>query len=463
MNWVGLHGLLLLLLFNNGASQAIIKTLPGYSGTLPFKLETGYIGVGKNDEVQLFYYFIESENNPSTDPLLLWLTGGPGCSGLFGVVYDIGPCTFDVENFDGSLPSIILNPYSWTKAANIIFIDAPVGTGFSYANTSQGYSSSDIKSAKDIFTFLRKWLLNHPMFIKNRLYIAGESYGGKLVPMVAMEILRGNEARLQPQMSFQGYIIGNGLTDSNIDFNARIPYAHHMALISDEYFELAKSSCAGKYYNRDPNNIHCADALQQIRKCLSHINQVQILDPICGNRASKLEDFGWDQTFSKGYSIDHLVLPTAEQECHNQDSAISDDWANDPIVQEALSIRKGTITRWQTCNDGISYEQNVESALPYHKILIKKGYHVLVFNGDHDMAAPYLGPLKWIRILNLTIDDDWRPWLVNGQVAGYTEKYKKNDFELTFATVKGAGHTASRYKPKECLAMVHRWLSRSPL
>ncbi|XP_022850554.1 serine carboxypeptidase-like 17 isoform X9 [Olea europaea var. sylvestris] len=418
MNSTGLYGLLLLLLFNNGASQVIIKTLPGYSGNLPFKLETGYIGVGENEEVQLFYYFIESESNPNMDPLLLWMSGGPGCSGLVGFFYDIGPCTFDVENFDGSLPSIILNPYSWTKVANIIFIDAPVGTGFSYANTSQGYSSSDIKSAKDIFTFLRKnnamqWLLNHPVFIKNRLYVAGESYGGKLVPMVAMEILQGNETGLQPQMSFQGYIIGNGLTDSNIDFNARIPYVHRMALISDEYFESAKINCDGKYYNRDPNNLQCTYALQRIQK--------------------------------------------------NQDYSASDVWANNQIVQKALYIRKGMITRWRTCSDRISYNQNVESALEYHKILIKKGYHVLVFNGDHDMAAPYMGPLKWIHILNLTIDDDWRPWLVNGQVAGYTEKYKKNDFDLTFVTVKGAGHTASSYKPKECLTMLHRWLSRRPL
>ncbi|KAL2477385.1 serine carboxypeptidase-like 18 [Forsythia ovata] len=123
--------------------------------------------------------FVESERNPKKDPLLLWLTGGPGCSALSGLVYEIGPFTFDAANFDGSLPSIILNPYSWTKVANIIFIDWPVGTGFSYSNTSKGYSSNDTKTAKDIYTFLRKWLLNHPMFIKNRLYIAGDSYGGK--------------------------------------------------------------------------------------------------------------------------------------------------------------------------------------------------------------------------------------------------------------------------------------------
>ncbi|CAI9786755.1 unnamed protein product [Fraxinus pennsylvanica] len=444
MNWIGLYGLLLLLLlFKNGASQAIIKTLPGYEGTLPFKLETGYIGVGDNDEVQLFYYFIESENNYKTDPLVLWMMGGPGCSGLFNIFFDIGPLTFDVENFDGSLPSILLNPNSWTKVANIIFIDAPVGTGFSYANNSQGYSSSDTKSAKDIYTFLRKWLLNHPMFIKNRLYVAGESYAGKLTPMVSMEILQGNEARLQPQMSFQGYIIGNGLTDTNIDFNARIPYAHRMALISDEYYESAKISCDEKYYNRDPNNVQCANALQRIQECLSNINQVRILDENCGGTATKLDEyFRWHHTFRGDNSIDNLLLPTAKQECQNIFD-VSDYWGNDPAVQEALYIRKGMITRWETCSVGISYEENVDGALEYHKILIKKGYDALVYNADQDMAAPYMGPLTWFRILNLTIDDNWKPWLVNGQVAGYTQRYKKNDFRLTFVTIKGAGHIAS--------------------
>ncbi|GMP38597.1 hypothetical protein CsSME_00009781 [Camellia sinensis var. sinensis] len=100
----------------------IVKTLPGYKGDLPFKLETGYVNVsvGKSDAVNLFYYFIESEGNPREDPLMLWLTGGPGCSGFSGLVYEIGPLNFDTENFDGNFPTYVLNPYCWTEVANII-------------------------------------------------------------------------------------------------------------------------------------------------------------------------------------------------------------------------------------------------------------------------------------------------------------------------------------------------------
>lgn len=49
-----------------------------------------YVGVDVNEDVQLFYYFIHSESNPKDDPLMLWLTGGPGCSSISGLLFEIG-------------------------------------------------------------------------------------------------------------------------------------------------------------------------------------------------------------------------------------------------------------------------------------------------------------------------------------------------------------------------------------
>ncbi|XP_027182346.1 serine carboxypeptidase-like 17 [Coffea eugenioides] len=407
--------LLFLLLINVADAQIIVKSLPGYPGALPFKLETGYVGVGENDSVQLFYYFIESERDVSMDPLVLWLTGGPGCSAFSGLVYEIGPLSFDDERYNGSLPSLHANPYAWTKIASIILLDLPVGTGFSYATTSQGYFSSDTKSTKDAYLFLQKWLLNHPRFMKNRLYIAGDSYAGKIVPMVVLEISNGNEAGLKPRMSVEGYMVGNPITDSRKDENWKVPYADRLGLISDEYYERAKSSCNGEYINPSPNNTECLFALHLIQE---------------------------DDTY-----------------------VLSRVWMNDPTVQEALQIREGTKEQWRRCNGSISYDMDVASVFDYHQVLIRKGYQALIYSGDHDMVVPYLGTLQWIRDLNLTVEDDWRPWFVNGQIAGYTLNYqfKEDVCCFTFATVKGAGHTAPEYKPKECFAMIDRWFTNYPL
>ncbi|RWR73917.1 Serine carboxypeptidase-like protein 7 [Cinnamomum micranthum f. kanehirae] len=85
----------LVLLFscqwNIAVSQSsALRFLPGFPGPLPFHLETGYVGVGESNQDQLFYYFVQSDTNPQEDPLVLWLTGGPGCSAWSGLVYEIG-------------------------------------------------------------------------------------------------------------------------------------------------------------------------------------------------------------------------------------------------------------------------------------------------------------------------------------------------------------------------------------
>lgn len=57
-------------------------------------LLNSYVGVGETDDVQLFYYFVESQRSPSLDPLMLWLTGGPGCSSLVSLLYESGNTVF---------------------------------------------------------------------------------------------------------------------------------------------------------------------------------------------------------------------------------------------------------------------------------------------------------------------------------------------------------------------------------
>ncbi|KAL7207962.1 hypothetical protein ACSBR1_029837 [Camellia fascicularis] len=72
--------------------HSVVESLPGFEGSLPFELGTGYVGVDESEDVQLFYYFVKSGSNPKEDPLLLWLTGDPGCSAFSAFIYEIGLC-----------------------------------------------------------------------------------------------------------------------------------------------------------------------------------------------------------------------------------------------------------------------------------------------------------------------------------------------------------------------------------
>ncbi|RWR82482.1 serine carboxypeptidase-like protein 17 [Cinnamomum micranthum f. kanehirae] len=196
-----------------------VRYLPGFNGPLPFHMETGYVGVGESDEDQLFYYFVKSETNHREDPLIMWLTGGPGCSAWSGLLYEIGPLIIEYKEYNGSIPGLLLNPHSWTKIASIIFVDSPVRTGFSYSKGNK--KSGDFKASKELYQFLRKWLDDHPEFLSNPLYIAGDSYSGL------------------------GYLLGNPSTDYRIDQNGAIQFVHGMGLISDELYEWHGAASGG--------------------------------------------------------------------------------------------------------------------------------------------------------------------------------------------------------------------------
>ncbi|KAG6710819.1 hypothetical protein I3843_05G020200 [Carya illinoinensis] len=448
------------------ASQSLVEYLPGFSGKLPFTLETGYIGVGETDEVQLFYYFIESERSPVEDPLVLWLTGGPGCSGFSALAFEIGPLTFDYANYNGTLPTVLQNKYSWTKVANIIFIDAPVGAGFSYATTSSGYYTSDTKSAAQTYTFLRKWLLQHPKFLGNQLYIGGDSYSGIIVPLLLQNILEGLEAGLRPEMELQGYLLGNPVTDSFTDVNFRIPYVHRVNLISDELYENAKLYCSEDYVNVDINNTLCVTALQAISECLLQINLCQILEPQCAFSSGKPKELEWDLRAQEDRTMNYLLSQSKlpELRCRGFTYVLAYKWLNDERVQEALHVREGTVESWKRCPRNFStYTEDVTSTVAYQKNLTETGLRALIYSGDHDISVPYIATLAWIKSLGVPVFDQWRPWFVEGQIAGYQVKFMNDHYRLTYVTLKGAGHTAPEYKHKESLAMVDRFFARYPI
>ena len=171
--------------------------------------ESGFLSIGS--QKKYFYWMFGSRKaKPEDAPVILWMSGGPGCSSLLALFGELGPCSV---NKDGATTK--LNPYSWTEYANVVFIDQPPGTGFS----TGPFDKNGKAVADDMYVFLQELFDAHPHLRDNDFYIAAESYGGHYAPDVAHRIFTGNKAEpAAHRINLVGVMIGNGLTDPLIQY-----------------------------------------------------------------------------------------------------------------------------------------------------------------------------------------------------------------------------------------------------
>ncbi|XP_038688657.1 serine carboxypeptidase 1-like [Tripterygium wilfordii] len=438
-----------------------VTDLPGFQGAFPSKHYSGYVEI--DTERYLFYYFVVSERKPKDDPVVLWLNGGPGCSSFDGFVNEHGPFNFEIGKPHGSQPTLHLNPYSWSKVSNIIYLDSPLGVGFSYSKDKTKYATGDHITAIHTHKFLVMWFKLYPEFVNNPFYIAGESYAGVYIPTLATEIIQGINNGVKPKINFKGYMVGNGkaVPDLAFDTDVKLHFMLGMGLIPYDLFEDIQVSCKNDY-----NQDKCHFNLNKVAKIVDGMNKYNTLEPcyhppkeneistsmslLVKNRTVDLKDFASLWTNSKGVD-----------DCLNDDAATT--WLNNPLVRKAIHAEPvDKIGLWAIVSENIlnNYQKYAGSMIPYHKQLTTAGYRALLYSGDHDMVVPFTGTHRWIKSLGYDIVDDWRPWIVNGQVAGFLEGY---DHGLTFLTIKGAGHRVPYNKPQEALHFYSRWLDQKPI
>nr|XP_034573664.1 serine carboxypeptidase 1-like isoform X3 [Setaria viridis]TKW39099.1 hypothetical protein SEVIR_1G156700v2 [Setaria viridis] len=218
---------------------AEVTEFPGFHGVLPSKHYAGYITVGHEQQNRhLYYYLATSERNPTLDPVVIWINGGPACSGFSAFHHSIGP--FKIEYSQVHVkddPRATKNPYSWTKMASLLLVDSPAGVGYSYAENDDDYITNDTSRVADLYDFLSKWFAEYTEFMSNPFYVAGCSYSGVIVPVLAQEILKRNEEPYRMKINFKGYSLCNPAVDVDIENNAHVPYAFRVGLISEELFQ----------------------------------------------------------------------------------------------------------------------------------------------------------------------------------------------------------------------------------
>ncbi|KAE8810016.1 serine carboxypeptidase-like 33 [Hordeum vulgare] len=426
--------------------------LPGQPRSPPVSQFSGHVTVNKRNGRALFYWFFEAQSQPSYKPLLLWLNGGPGCSSVgYGAASELGPLR--VSRFAAGLE---FNKFAWNKEANLLFVESPVGVGFSYTNTSSDLTNlNDDFVAEDTYNFLINWFKRFPQYKDREFYISGESYAGHYVPQLADLVYERNKGKkANTYINFKGFIVGNPLTDDYYDSKGLAEYAWSHAVVSDEVYDRIKKNCDFRASNWTDD---CNKAMNTIYGQYQLIDIYNIYAPKCNlgqTSAASVVDtelkYSEDEPFRR-----RIRLFSGYDECY---SSYAQEYFNKADVQRALHANVNGMLpgKWQVCSDSIlkSYNFSVLSILPIYSKLIKAGLRVWLYSGDADGRVPVIGSRYCVEALGLPIKSQWQPWYLDKQVAGRFVEYHG----MTMVTIRGAGHLVPLNKPAEGTALIDTFL-----
>lgn len=156
---------------------------------VPFDVGESYAGLlpisdSPKEERQLYYWFFPSEAKQAKDEIVIWLNGGPGCSSLAGLLTENGPFLWQ-----SGTKAPVKNPYSWARLTNMVWIEQPVGTGYT---TGSPNITNEAELAEEFKGFWKNFVKTFGL--KNhKVYITGESYAGLYVPYIANAFLKAND------------------------------------------------------------------------------------------------------------------------------------------------------------------------------------------------------------------------------------------------------------------------------
>ncbi|XP_062925601.1 probable serine carboxypeptidase CPVL isoform X2 [Mobula hypostoma] len=170
-------------------------SLVGPLGGPTVKSYSGYLTVNKTCNSNLFFWFFPAQTRPENAPVLLWLQGGPGGSSMFGLFVEHGPYVV-TKNM-----TLEARKFSWTSKYSMLYIDNPVGTGFSFTDKTDGYARNEDDVGRDLYSALIQFFQIFNDYQKNDFYAAGEMLGGYAEFMYQIGIVDRSQKRYIQQQT----------------------------------------------------------------------------------------------------------------------------------------------------------------------------------------------------------------------------------------------------------------------
>mmetsp|Transcript_7110 Transcript_7110/g.13450 ORF Transcript_7110/g.13450 Transcript_7110/m.13450 type:complete len:581 (-) Transcript_7110:4875-6617(-) len=498
--------------YTQDAIKDLIHQLPGLDFQPNFHQFSGYFTVSPTRYIH--YWYIESSHDPTTDPVIFWTNGGPGCSGLIGLGAEFGPFRIDKHG--------ILSPNNdtWNQVASILYVEQPAGVGFSYYTNANDTFVDDERVTMDNYRVIQEFLDRFPQRRWNDLYIASESFGGHYIPHLAKKILDEKEKQEEKEEdsngggggggaieNFRGFLVGNPFVD---------PFSNYVTMIQTYYMHGLVALPLYREWEQ-----HCTDKSNYpLHKCNflvytifkqagNRINPYALDYPVCNEDMSSTSggDQGNESLVEGGLyyrntttvggggggggetvlpshhvSVQSAMLmklgsilnppflskgdlydPCAELHLHL--------YLNREDVKDALHVDRNR--KWYMCtssNIDYSREDYNKPQMFLYKELIQRArksgtkLKMMIYSGDDDSVCSTASTQSWIFDVGASPYSGklWRPWQVGKQTAGFLTEFdlgKGTNSSFIFVTVHGAGHEVPSYRPKEALALVKSFLN----
>ncbi|CAK5282267.1 unnamed protein product [Mycena citricolor] len=400
-------------------NSGVCETTPGVYQA------SGYGDLSATESI--FFWYFSSRSPNASAPLTLWFNGGPGSSSMIGLLQENGPC-----RITNNSASVTLNPFSWNTKSNLLFIDQPVGVGFSHGTTSVGTSQA---AAQDVWSFLQIFFKD-PRFASlatHDLAIWTESYGGHYGPTFAAYFLQQNKAIAAGTvkgltLNLKTLGIGDGLTDPITQYPGYLTYA-----ASNPYHPLVSAttiSAATKEYNTATTGCKAritacnAGGSNAVCSAAQSTCNNNILSPLVGN-----------------FDVYYIL------------SGSNDPYPPD-ISSFLASVRTkvGAEVTWAETNNNVynnfaATGDWMRSSLPNLETVINAGVRVTIYGGDADYILNFNGIENMIASMNNQFSAQinaqaFKPFTVKGLLAGQF----KTAGTFSYVRIYGAGHEVPAYK-----------------
>ncbi|ETV91962.1 hypothetical protein H310_13611 [Aphanomyces invadans] len=346
--------------------------------------------------------------------------------------------------------SVKRNPYAWNRKANMVFLDSPAGVGFSQPVLNASDYYDDVTAARSR-EFLERFLALYPQYTNRDFYITGESYAGMYIPFLVHQLVTEPVAGLH----LTGFAIGNPYTDQKIDDSSYMDYYYSHGLISIETYEAVQKNCKPEerwlcqdYYPGCSDL--CAATYREADWSMDDgdMDLYYIYGDVCRLQSNQTQALKYRGSI-RPLTHRGVVGPCAD--------TFTNAYLNLPVVLEAIHVDKGQ--SYADCSDpvGAMYTSSL-TVLDKYPVILNAGLKALIYSGDADSVVNFIGTQRWLATdvgLNLTATEKWSSWFgPDKQLAGYTETYGN----VTFKTVKGAGHMVPATRPLHGLYMFECFL-----